>query len=134
MLEGACQEQVDRAIARHPGSIMVEVACTVPTCDRKSGAGTVMVTLANGETVKEAFAYTGDPASVPVPVCAGIALGVCRGIADNTVNGLPPSKSITAISIACTASSCTEDRGEVDVRVQFSDGSVFQVSHGWEPA
>ena len=134
VLEGACQEQVDRAIARHPGSTMVEVACTVPTCDRKGGAGTVVVTLANGETVKEAFTYTGDPAPVPVPACAGMVLGLCRGIADSTVNGLPPSKAIKAISIACTTSSCTEDRGEVDVRVQFSDGSEFRVSQGWEPA
>jgi hypothetical protein len=67
-----------------------------------------------------------------VPVCTGIALDVCRGIADNTVNGLPPSKAIKAMSIACTASSCTDDRGEADVRVQISDGSVFKVSQGWQ--
>jgi hypothetical protein len=134
MLEGACQEQVDRAISRHPGSTNVEVACTVPTCDRKGGAGTVVVTLASGDAVKEAFAYTGDPAPVPVPTCTAIALDLCGGIADNTVNGLAPSKAIKAISISCTVSSCTKDRGEVDVRVQFSDGSEFQVSQGWEPA
>jgi hypothetical protein len=63
-----------------------------------------------------------------------MALDLCRGIADNTVNGLPPSKAIKTISIACTASLCTEDRGEVDVRVRFSDGSEFRVSQGWEPA
>jgi hypothetical protein len=63
-----------------------------------------------------------------------MALDLCRGIADNTVNGLPPSKAIKTISIACTASSCTQDRGEVDVRVRFSDGSEFRVSQGWEPA
>ncbi len=134
VLEGACQEQVDRAIARHPGSTNVEVACTVPTCDRTGGAGTVVVTLANRTTVKETFAYAGDPAPIPAPACAGMALDLCRSIADTTVNGLPPSKAIKAISIACTASSCTEDGGEVDLRVQFSDGSEFRVSQGWEPA
>jgi hypothetical protein len=134
MLEGACQEQIDLAVARHPGSTNVEVACTVPSCDRTGGAGTAVITMANGDRVKEAFSYAGDPAPVPVPACTAIALDVCRGIADNTVNGLPPSKSITAISIACTAPSCTEDRGEVDVRVQFSDGSEYRVSQGWEPA
>ena len=134
VLEGACQEQIDRAAARHPGVTNVDVACTVGVCDRKGGAGTMVITLANGATVEEAFAYTGDPAPVPVPACTGIALDLCRGIATTTVDGLPPSKAIRAISIACTAPSCTEDRGETDVRVQFSDGSEFHGSRGWEPA
>jgi hypothetical protein len=69
-----------------------------------------------------------------VPACTALALDLCRSIATTTVDGLPPSKSIGAISIACTASSCTEERGETDVRVQFSDGSEFRVSQGWEPA
>ena len=111
MLEGACQEQIDRAAARHPGATNVDVACTVPACDRKGGAGTVVVTLADGTTVKETFAYAGDPAPVPAPACSGIALDVCRGIAATTVDGLPPSKSIEAISIACTAASCTAGPG-----------------------
>ena len=132
--EGACQEQIDLAAARHPGVTNVDVACTVRACDGKGGAGTVVVTLPNGATVKEAFAYTGDPAPLPAPACTGVALDLCRSIATSTVDGLPPSKAIRAISIACTASSCTDDRGEVDVRVQFSDGSEFQVSQGWEPA
>ena len=134
MLEGACQEQIDRAVARHPGATNVDVACTAPVCDRKGGAGTVVVTLANGAKVTEPFAYTGDPAPVPVPACTGIALDLCRSIATSTVDGLSPSKAIRAVSIACTTSSCTEDRGEVEVRVQFSDGSEFQGSRGWEPA
>jgi hypothetical protein len=131
---GACQEQIDRAAARHPGSTNMDVACTAPVCDRKSGAGTVVVTLANGTTVKETFAYTGNPAPIPVPACTGIALDLCRSIATTTVDGLPPSKAIRAISIACTASSCTEAKGETDVRVQFADGSVAESSTGWEGA
>jgi hypothetical protein len=133
ILEGACDEQIDLAAARHPGVTNADVECTVPTCDRNGGAGTVVVTLADGTTVKETFAYTGDPAPVPAPACSGIALDVCRNIAATTVDGLPPSKAIEAISIACTAASCTEDRGEVDVRVRFSDGGEFRVSQGWEP-
>ena len=134
MPEGACQEQIDRAAARHPGVTNVDVACTVRVCDRKGGAGTVVVTLANGATVEETFSYAGDPAPIPAPACSGMAIDLCHSLADDTVDGLPPSKAIRAISIACTASSCTQDRGEADVGVQFSDGSEFQGSRGWEPA
>jgi hypothetical protein len=93
-----------------------------------------VTTLANGATVTETFAYTGNPSPVPVPMCAGMALDLCRSLATSTVDGLPPSKSIRAISVACTASSCTEDRGEADVRVQFADGSEDQGSTSWEGA
>ncbi len=134
MPEGACQEQIDRAAARPPGVTNVDAACTVRACDRKGGAGTVVVTLANGATVEETFAYTGDPAPIPVPACAGMALDVCRSLATSTVDGLPPTKAIRAISIACTASSCTQDRGEADVRVRFGDGSEFQTNSGWAGA
>jgi hypothetical protein len=131
---GACQEQMDRAGARHPGATAVEVACNAPVCDRKGGAGTVAVTLANGATIKENFVYTGDPAPVPVPACSGMAIDVCRSLANSTVADLPPSKSIKAISISCTVASCTSDRGEADVRVRFGDGSEFQTNSGWEGA
>jgi hypothetical protein len=94
----------------------------------------VVVTLANGTTVKEAFTYTGDPAPIPAPACSGMAIDVCRSLVASTVDGLPPSKSIRAISVACTASSCTEDRGEADVRVQFADGTWVESSSGWEGA
>ena len=131
---GACQDQFDRAAARHPGATMVEVACTVPVCDRKGGAGTVVVTLANGGKVTETFTYVGDPAPVPVPACTGMAIDVCRQVASSTVDGIPPSKSIRAISITCIASSCTPAKGDADVLVQFADGSTFQSSTGWEGA
>lgn len=132
--EGACQEQIDQAAGRHPGLTNVDVVCAAPPCDRRGGAGTVAITLADGSTVKETFAYTGDQAPVPEPACAGMAIDLCRRLAASIVDGLPPSKAIQTISITCTAASCTEDRGEVDVRVRFSDGGVFIVSQGWEPA
>ena len=131
---GACQDQFDRAATRHPGATQVDVACTVPVCDRKGGAGTVVVTLANGGKVTEAFTYVGDPAPVPVPACTRMAMDVCRQIASSTAADAPPSKSIRAISITCTASSCTRDRGEADVLVQFADGSEFQSNTGWDGA
>ena len=132
--EGRARSRWTGRRARHPGSTKVDVTCTAPVCDRKGGAGTVVVTLANGTTVKETFAYTGDPAPIPAPACSGMAFDLCRSLATSTADGLPPSKAIRAISIACTAASCTEDRGEADVRVQFADGSEDQSSTGWEGA
>jgi hypothetical protein len=131
---GACQEQVDRAAARHPDAAEMELACTAPVCDRADGAGTVVVTLRNGAKVTEAFTYVGDPAPIPVPECTRVAMDICRRVAASTVDSLPPSKPIRAISITCTASSCTRDKGDADVRVQFADGSEFQSNSGWEGA
>jgi hypothetical protein len=131
---GACQEQIDLAGARHPDATQVDVACTAPVCDRRSGSGTVVVTLASGARVRETFAYTGDPAPIPAPSCTGMAIDVCRSLVTSTVDGIAPSKSIRAISIACTSSSCTRDKGQADVRVTFADGSEFGTSSGWEGA
>jgi hypothetical protein len=131
---GVCQEQLDLAAARHPGATQVDVTCTAPLCDRKGGSGTVVVTLANGATVTETFAYTGDPTPLPAPSCSGMAIDLCRSLATSAVDQLPPRKVIAAISIACTASSCTQARGDADVRVRFADGSEFASSTGWEGA
>jgi hypothetical protein len=132
MSGGACQEQLERATARHPGATQVEVTCTDPVCDRKGGAGTVVITLPTGARVREVFTYAGDPNPLPVPACTGLAPDLCRSLATSTVDELPPSKAIRAISIACTASSCTQDRGETQVMVRFADGSDYETSTGWE--
>jgi hypothetical protein len=129
---GVCQEQIDRAAARHPDATQVDVACTAPVCDRRSGAGTVVVTLANGAKVTEAFTYAGDPAPIPAPTCTGLAIDICRSVAASTVDGIAPSKSIRAISVTCAASSCTRDKGDADVRVRFGDGSESQFNSGWD--
>ncbi len=132
MPSAACREQLDRVAAWHADATEVTVTCTLPVCDRKGGAGTVLVTLADGSTVKETFAYTGDPTPIPAPACVGVAPDACLSLATSTVDGAPLSKSIRAISIACTASSCTSDKGEADVRVQFGDGSVAESNTNWD--
>jgi hypothetical protein len=129
---GACREQMDLAGARHPDATTVDVTCTVPVCDRTGGAGTVVVTLANGAKDTEAFTYVGNAAPVPAPACSGAAMEVCRRLAISTVDGLPPAKVITAISVSCSASSCTRESGAADVRIRFADGSDFQTNSGWD--
>ena len=126
MLEGACQEQIDRAIARHPGATRSTLPAPCPPVIARAVRGPWWSRRANGDDGQGGLRLHRDPAPVPVPACAGMALDLCRGIADTTVDGLPPSKAIKAISIACTASSCTEERGEADVRVQFADGSEYR--------
>ncbi len=131
---GACQEQVDRAASRHPGATQVDVVCTATVCDRTGGAGTIVVTLANGAQVSEAFTYAGDPVPIPAPACSGMGIDVCRSLAASTVDGIPPSRSIRSISVACSAPSCTRDKGDADVRVRFADGGEFQSNTGWDGA
>ncbi len=129
---GACQEQIDLATARHPGATQLDLACTAAVCDRAGGAGTVVVTLASGARITETFRYVGNPAPVPAPTCAGMAVDICRRLARTTVDDVSPSKAISAVSIACSAASCTADRGEADVRVRFADGTEFRTNSGWE--
>lgn len=129
---GACQEQINLAAARHPDAVQVDLACGVPVCDRAGGAGSVVVTLADGTKVTETFSYMGNAGPIPAPACAGVAVDVCRRVANSTVDDLPPSKAIRSISIACTIAPCTRDRGETAVEVTYADGTQFQTNTGWE--
>lgn len=129
---GACQEQMELAAARHPTAVQLDLACTVAVCTRAGGAGSVVVTLANGTTVTETFAYTGDPNPIPAPACVGLAADLCRRVAASTVDSLPPSKRITSIGITCSKAPCTRDRGETAVEVTYADGTGFTTNSGWE--
>jgi len=128
---GACQEQVDRVAARHPGATSVDLSCAVPVCDRKGGRGTAVVTMANGTTVNDTFVYTGDPAPVPVPSCTGMPLDACRHLAESQADSIPPSKRIVAIAVACTTAPCTSDAGDASVTVTLGDGTKQQGSTSW---
>jgi hypothetical protein len=132
--DGACSEQVARVAARHPGATNIDLSCRVAVCDRKGGSGTAVVTLANGTTVNDTFAYVGDPAPPPIPSCTGIAPDLCRTQAESFADNVAPSKHIVAISVTCTAASCTAARGEVDIRGTLGDGSTEQLNAGWEGA
>jgi hypothetical protein len=131
---GACDEQARLVGSRHPGATQVDLTCTVPVCDRTGGAGTAVVTLANGTTVTEAFVYTGNAAPIPAPACTGLAPAVCRTVADTVANDVPPSKAVASIAVACSVARCTDAKGETEVRVRFTDGSEFITNFGWEGA
>jgi hypothetical protein len=128
---GACSEQIDRIAARHPGASQVDITCGVPVCDRRSGSGTAVVTFPDGSTVRDTFAYTGDPAPLPVPSCTGLAPDLCGRIAVSQADSAPPSKRITGIAVVCSGA-CTPTKGEAEVTVSFSDGSQEGSGVGWE--
>ena len=131
---GVCSEQMELAGARHPGATEVEVSCGVPVCDRKGGAGTVVVTLRDGSKVTDPFVYAGHAAPVPPPVCVKIAGDLCRSLADEHVDGIPPSKGIVSIKVTCTALPCTDASGVADIESVLSDGITIGSSYGWDGA
>jgi hypothetical protein len=67
---GACEEQVARVAARHPGAKGVDLRCGVAACDRRGGSGTAVVTMPDGTTVQDVFSTMGAQAAVPAPTCS----------------------------------------------------------------
>jgi hypothetical protein len=129
---GACTEQAALVAARHPGATNVDLTCTVPVCDRRGGSGTAVVTLADGSTVRDLFAYVGDPGPMPVPTCIGLAPDVCRRVAESRVNDVWPSKRVVAVAVRCAAAQCVANKGEAEVTVTLGDGSTEEGGFGWE--
>jgi hypothetical protein len=128
----ACDEQVAVAAARHPGATAVEILCDVGRCDRRGGAGTAVVTLANGAKVNDTFSYTGDPGPLPQPMCTGLAPDVCTALAASYAELAPTAKHIIGISITCSAQPCTRDKGEAKYTITLGDGTRLDDGGSWE--
>jgi hypothetical protein len=131
---GACEEQVARVAARHPGAKDVDLRCGVATCDRRGGSGTAVVAMPDGTTVQDVFTYVGAQAAVPAPTCRGLPPDVCKTVADGQVDGIAPSMVVVAVDVACTSTVCTAARGEAAVTVTLGDGSKQEGNVGWESA
>lgn len=129
---GACIEQAEAIAARHPGATNVDLTCTAPVCDRRGGSGTAVVTLADGTTVGDAFAYVGDPGPDPVPSCFGLAIDVCRTVAASILDDTPPSRRVVAIEVKCSIARCVADKGETEVTTTLADGTKLESGFGWE--
>jgi hypothetical protein len=132
MASGACDEQVELWGQRFPGAASIDIACHVPDCSRAGGAGTVVVTLPDGQVRRETFSYTGDPNPPPQPTCARIAAEACERIAEATWGDQRPSRAVVALDVTCEVPQCTADSGQVEVIVRFADGSSAATHHGWE--
>ena len=129
---GACDEQVELWSQRFPGATLIEVECEVPECSRAGGAGTVVVTLADGTVHRDTFGYTGDPNPPPAPTCQRIAAEACDRVAKSTWADQRPSRKIVALDVSCAVAQCTAASGEVEVTVTLADGSTTVAGYVWE--
>jgi hypothetical protein len=127
----ACTQQADKVASRHPGALQVDLTCAVPKCSRASGAGTAVVTLADGSKVNDTFAYVGDPAPMPSPVCTGLAPDRCADLAQSQFDELPLDARVMRIQVTCTAAACTDAGGEATVKLTMADGSVQEGGASW---
>jgi hypothetical protein len=132
---GACSEQGQRIAAAHGGRVrQIDFECRIQACTRALGAGTAKVTLTDGKTITETWSYTGDPNPLPVAVCTGLAFALCQQWATSGANDLAPSRRIAGIAVKCSAASCTEQAGDVEVVYTFADGSTETSGMGWSGA
>jgi hypothetical protein len=131
---GACDEQLEKVGQRHPGAVQIDIECGPAPCTRAFGAGTARITRADGTSVVEAWTYAGDPAPMPVPVCAGVARDSCQAIGETIVEAVPPSKRMAGITIQCRVGPCDERKGDAEVTITFADGSSQTTGYAWEGA
>jgi hypothetical protein len=129
---GACDEQLEQAGLRHPGAAQIDIECGPAPRTRAFGAGTARITRADGTSVVEPWTYAGDPAPMPVPVCAGVAPDSCRAIGETIVESVPPSKRVVGIAIQCRVGPCDERKGDAAVTITLADGTTQATGYGWE--
>jgi hypothetical protein len=129
---GACQEQLDQLVLRHPGARQIDIECGAAQCTRAFGAGTARISEADGTVVTEDWSYAGDPGPMPAPVCAGTAAASCPAIAASVLANVAPSKRVVGIAIRCTIARCDEDKGDAEVTVTLADGTREVTGLGWD--
>ena len=133
MAGGACTEQIERMQQRHPGALSIDIECSAPVCDRRGGRGTVVVTMRDGSRLNDTFAYVGDPTAMPAPACTGLAFDLCRNLANQEGENMPPSQRIVAVQVACTApGGCTAAKGAASVSVTLGNGDTQGTETSWE--
>ena len=129
---GACEEQLEQVGLRHPGAVRIDIECGPVPCTRASGAGTATITRADGTTVREPWAYAGDPGPMPVPVCIGSAPESCRAIGERVLEDVRPSKHVVGIAIRCRVARCDENKGDAEITMTLADGTSEVTGHAWD--
>jgi hypothetical protein len=126
-----CNEQAAKVAARHPGAVSVDLVCA-GVCDRAHGTGTATVTMPDGSTVHDTFAYVGGQAVVPAPICKGVPAVQCQEAATQIADDTGLVAPIVAITVTCVAKvPCTPQAGEVTIDVTFADGTRESSGYGW---
>ena len=118
---------------RHPGASSIDIECSAPVCDRRSGRGTVVITMPNGARLNDSFSYVGDPTALPAPACTNLPADVCRNLAtQHAEDSAPPSQRVVAMHVACTAAAgCTADDGSATISMTFGNGITQKTETGW---
>ena len=128
--------------------VAIEVTCVAGTCTEQSGAMDTVVTLADGSQLRSTTTTWSEPGApggveappvpeappvipvVPVePQCQGVPVSMCRTMAE-TAFGEVPDEGVVGIVVRCTRQPCTDDQGEGDTIVTYTDGSTQTSS--WE--
>ena len=128
--------------------VAIEVTCVAGTCTEESGAMDTVVTLADGSQLRSTTTTWSEPGVpggveappvpeappvipvVPVePQCQGVPVSMCRTMAE-TAFGEVPDEGVVGIVVRCTRQPCTDDQGEGDTIVTYTDGSTQTSS--WE--
>lgn len=130
---GACSEQIELMQQRHPGARSTDLECSAPVCDRRSGQGTVVITMPDGAHVNDTFGYVGIPAAVPLPACANVPPIVCGDVARQHVeDSVPPSQRVVAVQVVCTAAAgCTADEGSASISFTLGNGVTQSTEQSW---
>jgi hypothetical protein len=103
-----------------------------PALVKMLGLGTICLGIA---------ACFGGEVPPPPPVqlqaavdCQGIPAGTCQEIVTDARRNAEPGTIPVAIKAVCTSPPCTPQSGEVQVEVQYSNGSGQAFSMGWAEA
>jgi len=128
--DGGCEQVMGELVRRWPGEAQrIDLQCSIAACDRLRGAGSALVTFADGRTTVVPWSYEGDP--VPAPACDGLGELLCRTVHEAVAEGLPPSSSVRAMTITCV-DECAWTGGETRVDLVLDDGTTRTQGYGWD--
>jgi len=67
--------------------------------------------------------------------CLGVPESMCKSqLADAERNAPPGAGAVVGIRIRCTAATCTEQAGEVEVTATYANGQTVNMGMGWNAA
>lgn len=134
-----CDELVaslEEEAAPHGGLSAYRIVCTSATCTDQEGQGIFVVVYGDGRVEDYARGYSvpGEAPSSPVrsepsltvaPACVGVPQLWCEEFARTLVaDEVREGQVVASVTAECLAT-CTEESGDVRVRIELTDGTVL---------